>query len=112
MRERLTEWEKEREEGRGGREIVVFFSHTLVSSASGPAGASVVLLLILEAIHPFTDFTACLCCITMAAGLTEKVKASSLTIFLPLHVSDIQDMNYGNFSDISDLYLFCCLSQF
>lgn len=67
-----------RERGREGGRCVVFFSHGLVSSASGPAGAGLVLLLILEAIHPFTDFTAYFCCITVCADLREKIKASTL----------------------------------
>lgn len=71
----------------------MFFSCGLESSASGSAGAGLVLLLILEAIHPFTDFTAYLCCITVGAGLREKIKASSLRIFLSLHVSDIRQIN-------------------
>lgn len=66
-------------EREGGR-CVVFFSRGLVSSASGLAGAGLAWLLRLEAIHPFTDFTAYLRCITVGAGLREKIKASGMRI--------------------------------
>lgn len=51
-----------------------------------------------------------LCCITVGAGLREKIKASSLRIFLSFHVVIAwynSCINYSNFSGVcSDLYSF------
>lgn len=62
-----------------------------MSSASGSVGAGLELLLILEAVLPFTDCTAYLCCITVGGDLREQITAFGSRSFVLSHVVDINN---------------------